>query len=226
MTTTTPVSTTTPASTTNANGTTSNSDALNQLSGNFSTFLTLLTTQLKDQDPTSPMDSSTFTQQLVEYSQVEQQIDSNTNLQTLISQGQSQSGAYATSYLGKTVTVSGGQAPLTNGAASWNYTLGTTAANTTLSVTNSAGQTVYTGPGGTAQGNNTFNWNGEDSNGNQLADGTYTLSVTAAASDGTAIASTVTSTGTVSEVNMTSGTPQLVIGAMNVGLSSISNVQN
>jgi flagellar basal-body rod modification protein FlgD len=227
MTTTTPVSTTTPAAgTTNASGASNSNDAMNQLSGNFSTFLTLLTTQLKDQDPTSPMDSSTFTQQLVEYSQVEQQIDSNTNLQTLINQGQTQSGAYATSYLGKTVTVSGGQAPLTGGTASWNYTLGTTAANTTLSVTNSTGQTVYSGPGATQQGANTFNWNGQDNNGNQQPDGTYTLSVTAAASDGTAITSNVTSSGIVSEVNMTGGTPQLVIGAMNVGLSSISNVQN
>src|SRR5580704_9781763 len=108
---TTPVtSTTTPTTpSTSSSGASGSGDAMNQLSGNFDTFLTLLTTQLKDQDPTSPMDSSTFTQQLVEYSQVEQQINSNTNLQTLISQGQTQSGAYATSYLGKTVTVTGGQ---------------------------------------------------------------------------------------------------------------------
>ena len=154
---------------------------MNQLSGNFDTFLTLLTTQLKDQDPTSPMDSSTFTQQLVEYSQVEQQINSNTNLQTLISQGQTNSGAYATSYLGKTVTVTNGQGSLSGGNANWNYTLGAAAANTTLTVTDSTGKVVYTGAGGTAAGNNSFSWNGEDNNGNQLADGTYTLSVAVAA---------------------------------------------
>ena len=92
MTNTAPVSTTVPTSAAAA-AAASGSDAMSKLSGNFSTFLTLLTTQLKNQDPTSPMDSSTFTQQLVEYSQVEQQIDSNTNLKTLITQGQSQSGA-------------------------------------------------------------------------------------------------------------------------------------
>src|SRR6202041_3271697 len=96
-----------------------------QIAGNFDTFLQLLTTQLQNQDPLSPMDTSQFTQQLVEYSQVEQQIDSNTNLQTLISQGTSQSAAYATSYLGKTVTVSGGEGSLTNGEAQWTYNLGT-----------------------------------------------------------------------------------------------------
>ena len=58
-----------------------------QLSSNFDTFLTLLTTQLKNQDPTAPMDSNQFTQQLVEFSQVEQQINTNTNLKTLITQG-------------------------------------------------------------------------------------------------------------------------------------------
>src|ERR1700685_1616187 len=110
--TTTPPATTPPA--TNSNGTTTGSSELNQLSGNFSTFLTLLTTQLKNQDPTSPMDSNEFTQQLVEYSQVEQQIDSNTNLQTLISQGTSNAAAVTTGYLGKNVSVTNGQASLTN----------------------------------------------------------------------------------------------------------------
>src|ERR1700748_2840526 len=81
--------------------------SMQQLSGNFDTFLQLLTTQLQNQDPTSPMDTNQFTQQLVEYSQVEQQIDTNTNLQSLITQGGTQNAAYAPSYLGKNVTVSG-----------------------------------------------------------------------------------------------------------------------
>src|SRR5579872_4818059 len=102
-------------------------DAMAQLSGNFNTFLQLLTSQLKNQDPTSPMDSNQFTQQLVEFSQVEQQINTNSNLQTLISQGQSANGAYAMSYLGHNVTVSNGEAALQNGAANWNYTLGSNA---------------------------------------------------------------------------------------------------
>src|SRR3954466_8260244 len=103
--------------------------AQKQLAGNFDTFLTLLTTQLKNQDPTSPMDSNQFTQQLVEFSQVEQQIDANTNLKTLISQGTSQAGTFATSYLGKRVSVTNGQASLSSGAASWTYDLGATASD-------------------------------------------------------------------------------------------------
>ncbi|HEX4027623.1 MAG TPA: flagellar hook capping FlgD N-terminal domain-containing protein [Rhizomicrobium sp.] len=214
--------TTTPA--TNANGTTNGSDAFNQLSGNFSTFLTLLTTQLKNQDPTSPMDSNQFTQQLVEYSQVEQQIDTNTNLQSLITQGTSNAAAVTTSYLGKNVSVTNGNASLSDGAAAWTYNLGAASATTQLTVTNSSGTVVYTGAGSTTAGNNSFNWNGQDNNGNQLNDGTYKLTVTATDSSGNAITSSVASAGTVSQIDMTSGTPMLVIGNMEVNPSAIAAV--
>ncbi len=201
-------------------------NATQQLSGNFDTFLQLLTTQLQNQDPTSPMDTNQFTQQLVEYSQVDQQIDTNTNLQTLIGQGSNQNAAYATSYLGKTVTVSGGQGALTGGQANWTYNLGTAAASTILTVTNANGQTVYSAQGGTNQGNNSFAWNGQDYNGNQLPDGTYTLNVAASDGGGNAITSTVSTSGQVSEINMNNGTPQLMVGSMSVGLSGISSVTN
>src|SRR6476620_3710131 len=99
------------------------SNSMKQLSGNFSTFLTLLTTQLKNQDPTSPMDSNAFTQQLVMYSQIEQQIDTNTNLKSLITQGTTNAGAMAATYLGKKVSVTNGNASLSSGAANWVYSL-------------------------------------------------------------------------------------------------------
>lgn len=225
MTTTNPVASI-PVTTTSTSGTSSSGDAMSQLSGNFDTFLQLLTTQLKDQDPTSPMDTNEFTQQLVEYSQVEQQIDTNTNLQSLINQGTTQSAAYATSYLGKNVSVTNGNASLTGGEAEWTYNLGTDAASTTLTVSNASGQVVYSGAGATSAGNNTFDWNGQDNNGNQLDDGTYTLKVTATAANGSAVTTSVASAGTVSEIDMTNGTPELTIGNMQVGLSDIAGVSN
>ncbi len=205
---------------------TTNTDAMSQLSGNFSTFLTLLTTQLKNQDPTSPMDSSTFTQQLVEYSQVEQQINTNTNLQTLITQGTSNASAVTTSYLGKKVSVTNGEASLSGGAASWTYNLGTQAAGTTLTVTDANGKTVYSGAGATAAGNNTFAWDGKDNNGNQLDDGAYKLAVTANDANGTGITTSVASAGTVSQIDMTGSAPQLVIGNLEVGLGDVAAVSN
>jgi flagellar basal-body rod modification protein FlgD len=201
-------------------------DAMKQLSGNFSTFLTLLTTQLKNQDPTSPMDSNAFTQQLVMYSQVEQQIDSNTNLKTLISQGTSNAAAVTTGYLGKKVSILNGNAALTNGAATWTYNLGAAAATNQVSITDANGKIVYTGAGETTAGNHTFSWNGKDNNGNQLADGAYTLNVAATGGAGGTVTSSVASAGVVSQIDMTGGTPKLVIGSMEVNLSDIAAVAN
>ncbi len=124
-----------------------NASSAQELSGNFDTFLQLLTTQLQNQDPLSPMDSNQFTQQLVEFSQVEQQINTNSNLQTLISLQQGGSASGAVSYLGKTVTISNGNASLMGGTATWNYGLAASSAATTLTVTDSNGNTVYTGAG-------------------------------------------------------------------------------
>jgi flagellar basal-body rod modification protein FlgD len=223
MTTTSPVTTTaTPTATASASA----GDAMSQLSSNFSTFLTLLTTQLKNQDPTSPMDSNEFTQQLVMYSQVEQQIDTNDNLKTLISQGTSQAGTFAASYLGHQVSVTNGNASLTDGQANWTYNLGTTAGTTTLTVSDSTGKTVYTQAGETTSGNHTFSWNGQDNNGNQLADGTYKLTATATTTDGSTVTTSVASAGTVTQIDLSSGTPQLVVGNMEIGLSDIAAIAN
>jgi flagellar basal-body rod modification protein FlgD len=214
--------TTTPATSSTAS---TSQAATQQLSGNMNTFLTLLTTQLQNQDPLSPMDSTQFTQQLVEYSQVEQQINTNTNLQSLISLQQSNASAAAVSYLGTNVTVTNGNAALTNGTATWTYALGATAANTTLTVTNSSGQAVYSGSGSTSAGSNNFTWNGQDNSGNQLPDGTYTLAVNATDASGATVTTAVASSGTVSEINLSGTTPQLVIGSMTVPLSQVAAVE-
>ena len=164
---------------------------MKQLSSNFSTFLTLLTTQLKNQDPTSPMDSNQFTQQLVMYSQVEQQINTNDNLKTLIAQGTSNAAAMTTGYLGKKVSVTNGKAALIGGTANWTYNLHGAAAATQLDRHRCQRQDrLSPPPAKPASGNHTFAWDGKDNNGNQLADGTYKLTVTAADAAGGTVAST------------------------------------
>jgi len=223
MTTTTPATSTptTPAANSGSN------PALNQLTNNFSTFLTLLTTQLKNQDPTSPMDSNQFTQQLVQFSQVEQQINTNSNLSTLISQGQTQIGAYATSYLGKGVSITNGNASLSGGKATWNYSLDAAATANKLTVTDANGKIVYTADGEKAAGLHQFTWDGKDNNGNQLADGTYKLTLAAQTADGTAVTTSIASAAVVTEIDMTSGTPKLLLaGGMEIGLGDIANVAN
>ena len=117
-----------------------------------------------------------------------------------------------------------GNASLTRAQRHWTYSLATTASSNTLTVTDANGKVVYSGTGETASGNHQFSWNGKDNNGNQLADGTYKLTVSAKASDGSAVTSQVASAGTVSQIDMTSGTPQLMVGDMEIGLGDIANV--
>ena len=216
----------TPTTSTPGAATAGNNDALGKLSGNFSTFLTLLTSQLKNQDPMSPMDSNQFTQQLVMYSQVEQQIQGNTHLKTLISQGQSSAAAMATDYLGKRVSITNGQGSLSNGAANWTYNLSGDAQSANLTVTNSSGKVVFTGPAEKKAGNHAFVWDGKDNNGNELADGAYKLTVTAGDAAGAPVSTAVATAGTVNQIDMTGSTPQLLVGHMQISLGDIAAIAN
>src|SRR6201994_3178945 len=89
------------------------------IAGNFQTFLTLLTTQLKNQDPLSPLDTNQFTAQLVQFAQVEQQLKSNSQLSTLVSLQQTAQNTAALNFVGQTVDVAGATTALTNGTATW-----------------------------------------------------------------------------------------------------------
>src|SRR3954470_4716770 len=120
------------AASTSATSTSAAASAQKTLSSNFDTFLSLLTTQLKNQDPLSPMDSNEFTQQLVQFSQVEQQISSNKNLESLIALTKSKTATDAVSYLGKTLTQTDGTAALIGSQAQWTYTLPSNAATVKL----------------------------------------------------------------------------------------------
>ena len=202
----------------------SQSAAQKTLAGNFNTFLTLLTTQLQNQDPLNPMDSNQFTQQLVEFSQVEQQINTNDNLKSLISLGQSRSNADAVGYLGRAVTISNGKGSLQDGSASWNYVLGATAANNTITITNAAGRVVYTGDGEKGSGAHSFTWNGKDQAGNQLPDGTYQMTLNATDSAGSAVQTAIATSGIVTEVDLSGSEPMLMLGSLPVKISEVTSV--
>src|SRR6187551_955592 len=107
---------------TTGTGTSAVSGALDnvEIASNFTTFLQLLTTQLKNQNPLDPLDTNQFTQQLVQFAQVEQQMNTNTQLQTLVSLQQTAQSTAALSYVGSTVVVDGSTSSLVNSQASWN----------------------------------------------------------------------------------------------------------
>ena len=118
---TTPTIPASPTGTPSTTGATAGSTNLGNIAGNFNAFLTLLTTQLQHQDPLSPLDTNQFTQQLVQFASVEQQINMNTSLSTLISLQQTAQATAALNFIGATVVVGGSTAQLANGQASWNF---------------------------------------------------------------------------------------------------------
>src|SRR5438445_604855 len=129
-----------------------------------------------------------------------------------------------TGYLGKKVSVTNGNASLTGGAANWSYTLANASASTQLTISDTNGRNVFAGNGLMTAGNHTFTWDGKDNNGNQLPDGTYKLTVTAADSNNNSVTSSVASAGTVTQIDMTASPPKLIVGNMEVSLSDIAAV--
>jgi len=196
----------------------------NQIAGNFTTFLTLLTTQLQNQNPLDPLDTNQFTQQLVQFASVEQQMNMNTQLQTLVSLQQTAQNSQALGFVGKTVTVNGSTAPLTDGKAQWTFNP-STPATATFTVTDSTGQTVYSKTATVQPGAQAFNWNGLDNSGHQWVDGNYTLTITATGADGKAAAIPTTVTGMVNSVDLTQSPPVMSIGGKNYTLNQILSVQ-
>jgi len=197
---------------------------MQQIAGNFDEFLQLLTTQLQNQDPLNPMDTSQFTEQLVEFASVEQQINENTNLQTLISLQQTSEATQAMNLIGSTVTVGASTATLSSGgSASWTLNSPSPATGT-VTIANSSGQTVYTGTTSLNSGNNTYTWNGVGTNGITQAPGTYTLSVSATSATGSAVTVSSQSSGTVTAVNVSQNPPTVTVGGQSYPISSIQSV--
>jgi flagellar basal-body rod modification protein FlgD len=205
---------------------TAQTQARQSLSGNFDTFLRLLTTQLQNQDPLEPLDSTKFTEQLVSYSQVEQQINTNANLNTLIAMTKSAAGANAVSYLGKTAVTLGPQSSLSDGAASWRYTLTADAASTVLTIKDASGRTVRTLAGDRGVGAHDFVWDGKNDAGADLPAGTYSLTATATAANGNAIATGVSGLGFIKEIDMSTPEPLLSIGSRKVSLLEVIGFKN
>src|SRR5436190_17333282 len=131
------------------------------IAGNFQTFLTLLTTQLKNQNPLDPLDTNQFTAQLVQFAQVEQQLKSNTQLSTLVSLQQTAQNTAALNFVGQTVDVAGATTALTNGKATWQMSV-PKPATATITIKSATGQQVFSGNYSVSTGTQPFVWDGKD----------------------------------------------------------------
>jgi flagellar basal-body rod modification protein FlgD len=194
------------------------------LAGNFQTFLTLLTTQLQNQNPLEPLDTNQFTQQLVQFASVEQQLKTNDQLTSLVSLQQTAQATQSLGFVGKTAVVPGNTASLTSSQAAWSLNI---PANGKLHVTiaNAQGQNVFTGDFTVSAGKNQpFLWDGKGTDGTQWQDGQYTMTATATDSAGNSQAIDTSIAGVVSSVDLTQTPPLLTIDGQSFTVNQIQRI--
>jgi flagellar basal-body rod modification protein FlgD len=194
-----------------------------QIAGNFQQFLQLLTTQLKNQDPLSPLDTNQFTQQLVAFASVEQQLKTNTDLDQIVTQNKISQATAALSFVGKQVTADGATTQLKKGVAVWNVTSPKPAA-ASISILDQNGNTVWTGQQTLNTGAQVFSWNGSTSNGTIAPDGLYTLRIVAQDA-AQPVDVSMQFTGTVTGVDLSGTQPLLQVGSSYLTIPQVSAIQ-
>lgn len=197
------------------------------LATNYQTFLTLLTSQLKNQDPLKPMDTDSFTQQITQMTGVQQQLLTNDLLQSLVNSASSGSNLNAVGLIGKTVTAASADANLKDGAATWTYEFDTAAKDAAVEVHNAKGALVWKGAAPSLDtGQHDFTWNGKDTNGNVVEDGVYTIKITAHDSTDTLLPYNTYTTGVATALEQSGGATQLRLGGVKVNIGDINSVRD
>lgn len=197
-----------------------------KLADDFDSFLQLLTTQLRNQDPLEPMDASEFTNQLVQFSSVEQQIQTNSYMETLITSTQAQSVNAAVNYLGSNVRAAGVTTTLANGSASWDLVTSAGAPDSTITISDENGQEVYSTSHSVERGESTFTWDGKTSTGASAPDGMYSIRVVGNSADGQSVPVYTAVEGEVTGVDFTGSEPVLQLGNVRVTLASVMQIRS
>ncbi|MCG2578838.1 flagellar hook assembly protein FlgD [Dechloromonas sp. XY25] len=165
-----------------------------------SSFLNMLTTQLKNQDPLKPMDNAQMTSQLAQISTLQGIQGLNTTLTQLLSSYNTSQALQASGSIGSQVLTEGNKLLLSKGVAQGGVSLGSAADKVTLTIKDATGKIVQTEELGKQNaGMVAFAWDGKNAAGAQLADGKYTFEI-AASKAGTTVSTTPIQVGTVSAV--------------------------
>jgi len=195
------------------------------IASNFTTFLQLLTTQLRNQNPLDPLDTNQFTQQLVQFAQVEQQMKSNDQLSSLVSLEKSAQSTTALAYVGRTVVVDGATAPLTNGSAKWSLNV-SKPSTATIIIKDSTGQTAFSGTYSVSPGNQNFVWDGRGNDGKIWPDGNYTMAASAVDASNQSVGISTEVQAPVDSVDLTQDPPILSINGQNYTMDKIKRIVN
>lgn len=221
------VDSTTLYSTTSTTTTSSSTSSSSDLTSDFNTFLSLLTVQLQNQNPLDPMDTNEFTSQLVQYAEVEQQIETNSNLEGIATSLSALSVSTALSYVGAEVTVAGETAPLSDEGIDWIYDLEAEADSVTLTIYDQDENEIWSADGDTEEGLHAFTWDGTNADGETVDADNYTLEVKAYDSDGNEIDAGIAFTTTVSAVDTSDGDVTLELeGLMRISVDSVQKIES
>ncbi len=200
---------------------TANSSA--SLASDFTQFLTLLTTQLQNQDPLSPMDTSEFTNQLVMFSGVEQQINANQKLDSLVALGLTNGFTSALGYVGLDISyVSSDLYYDGSRPVEINYALDGQAVTSKISITDEDGKEIFTADA-SKSGRDSFTWDGTLKGGGKAEPGTYQVHINALDIDNKPVGSTTVVSGRVEGVETQNGSIFLLVGDRAVSVSNVLN---
>lgn len=208
-------------SATSATGTGQAAADKSKLDSDLNQFLTLLVSQLQNQDPLQPLDANQFTSQLVQFASVEQQIYQNANLEKLLAAQQTAGLASTVGYLGKRVEASGNTLPLQGGETLASYTLPQTASRATVTIKDAAGETVAALPASTTAGRHELHWDGRASDGRMLPDGAYSFQLDAKDRNGDTITATLTYSGSVTGIASDQTGTKLNLGETSLSIQDV-----
>lgn len=212
-------------STTNTASNTSTASSSKTLANNFDQFLTLLTTQLKNQSPLDPLDTNQFTAQLVQFASVEQQIKSNDTLAQLLVATKASTATNALGFVGMEITADGTTTKLENGKAAWTLDAPRSAPRSTITIRDSKGATVFSETKALEAGQQGYTWDGRTANGTRAPNGDYSISVTATDVTGKDVNVTTQIVGVVDSVDLTGSAPALKVGAASVAVDKVKSMR-
>ncbi|WP_417487328.1 flagellar hook assembly protein FlgD [Maricaulis sp.] len=196
------------------------------LADNFEMFLTLLTEQMKNQDPLNPLDSTQFVNQLVDFSSVEQQIAQNQNLENLLLLQSAAAQSASVSYIGRVATALTPQAMLADGEASWEYNVPEEATTSSIIIRDEDDRIVARRDGETTAGTHDFTWDGLGDGGAALDDGVYTMEVIAQNADSDDLPVTIRAAAQVTGVDLSGSEVIVEMGGIRVPLSSVMSIKD
>ena len=192
------------------------------LAEDFTQFLTLLTTQLQNQDPLSPLDSNEFTNQLVQFSQVEQGINTNSKLDDLVSLQLGNAATSALDYVGLDVTYVSAEIAHEEGQESTvRYSLDGNATVSKINIFDEAGQLVFSGDAERGAGAHTFEWNGRDLLNNEMPTGTYVVRIDSLDANEDTVDTTTVVQSRVRGIEQQNGRVFALVGERAVSISEI-----